>query len=86
MTNGDLRERAEKIIRLMEAAEDLKTEIADRFEDAKTNGYSVKALRKAIKIHRMDSEKRRKADAEQMDIEVYLVELEGNVSAERDAA
>lgn len=76
-TNSDLRDRADKIIRLMEQADDLKTEIADRFEDAKSAGYTVKALRKAIKLHRMEADKRAKHESEQMDLEMYLAELEG---------
>jgi len=85
MTNSDLRDRADKIIRLMEQADDLKTEIADRFEDAKNAGYTVKALRKAIKLHRMEADKRAKHESEQMDLEMYLAELEGQ-SHYKDAA
>jgi len=57
---SDLNERASKIISLAEQLEDLKTEIADRYADAKNAGYTVSALKKAIKLHRMDSEKRAK--------------------------
>jgi uncharacterized protein (UPF0335 family) len=77
MTNSDLRDRAEKIIALMDQADDLKTEIADRFADAKNAGFTVSALRKAIKVARMDGDKRKKHEAEQMDLEMYLAELEG---------
>lgn len=77
MTNSDLAERAEKIIKLMEMAEDLKTEIKDRYDDAKNSGYTVAALKKAIKVHRMDADKRAKHESAQLDFETYLSGLEG---------
>lgn len=76
-SNSDLRDRADKIIRLMEAADDIATEIKDRFEDAKNAGFSAKALRKAIKISRMDADKRAKHETEQTDLLLYLAEIEG---------
>jgi len=86
MTNSDLRDRADKIIRLMEAADDLKTGIKDRFEDAKNAGYSASALRKAIKVARMDDKQRAKyeRDAEQFDL--FLAEIEGSARPLREAA
>lgn len=83
MTNSDLRDRAEKIIRLMDQLDEFKTEITDRFEDAKSAGYTVKALRKAIKLHRMDGDKRKKHESEQLDFESYLAELEGGLNRPR---
>ena len=86
MTNSDLRERAEKIIALMDQADEIKTEIADRFQDAKNQGFTVAALRKAIKIARMDGDKRQKHDTEQMDLLLYLAEIEGSARPMREAA
>lgn len=89
MTNSDLRERAEKIIRLMEAADDLKTEIKDRYDDAKNAGYTVSALKKAIKRYCMDADKRAKQvkrakqESEQLDFETYLAEMEGGLNKPR---
>ena len=77
MTNSDLRERAEKIIRLMETADDLKTEIKDRFDDAKNQGYSVSALRKAIRVTRMDGKARARHDADAEQFDLFLAEIEG---------
>jgi len=82
-TNSDLRERAEKIIRLMDAADDLKTEIKDRYDDAKNAGYTVSALKKAIKRYCMDADKRAKQESEQLDFETYLSELEGGLNKPR---
>lgn len=81
MTNSDLRERAEKIIRLTEQMDDIKTEIADRYADAKNAGYTVAILRRAIKIAGMDAEKRAKHEQGQMDLELYLAEIEGREAA-----
>lgn len=40
-------------------------------------GFNKASLRKAIAIARMDAAKRAKHDAGQMDLELYLAELEG---------
>lgn len=81
MTNSDLRSRAKTIVALMDQADEIKTEIADRFQDAKHAGFTVSALRSAIRIHRLDGDKRKKHDAAQMDLELYLSELEGRREA-----
>lgn len=74
---SDLRERAEKIIRLIEARDDIATEIADRYQDAKHAGYSVAALRKAIKVSRMDAKQRARYEAEAEQFDLFLHEIEG---------
>lgn len=79
----DLHDRVQKIIALMEAADDLKTEISDRFEDAKNAGYTTAALRRAIKVHRMDADKRAKHESAQLDFETYLGEIEGGLNKPR---
>ena len=50
---------------------------ADKYAEAKAVGYTVSALRKAIKIHAMDADKREKHEAEQLDLELYLAQIEG---------
>lgn len=77
MTNSDLRHRAEHIGRLMDQREDITADIKAAFEAAKSVGFNAAALRKAIAIARMDSAKRAKHDAAQMDFETYLSEIEG---------
>lgn len=82
MTNADLRQRAQAIINLMDQADEIKAEIADLFEAAKGAGYTPKALRQAIKVHRLDANRRATHDSAQMDFEMYLAELEGNAISE----
>lgn len=77
MTNSDIKRRADAIIALEDQRKDITTEIADRYQDAKNAGYTVVALRKAIKLSRMGADKRAKHESEQMDIEMYLAEIEG---------
>ena len=77
MTNSDLRSRALEIIRLQEVAEEAKEAVKVAFEVAENVGFTKKALRQAIKVHRMDADKRAKHDSEPMDLELYLAEIEG---------
>ena len=77
MTNSDLRQRAQEIARLHDAADEAKQILSDAYDAAASDGYSKPALRKAIKVHRMDADKRAKHDTEQTDIETYLAELDG---------
>ena len=77
MTNSDLKRWAEAIIALEDQRKDITTEIADRYQDAKNHGITVPALRKAIKLARMDAKQRAKHESEQMDLEMYLAEIEG---------
>jgi len=76
-SNSDLRERADKITRLMEQRDDIATEIKDRFDDAKNAGYSVTALRKAIKVARMDDKQRARHDRDSEQFDLFLAEIEG---------
>lgn len=81
-TNARLQELALSIGRLEEERKALAGDIADKYAEAKSEGYTVSALRKAIKIHAMDKDKREKHDQEQMDLELYLEQLEGRESSE----
>lgn len=81
MTNSDLRQRAQSIARLMDEADEAKQAVAEAIEDAASAGYTKAALRSAIKIHRLDPEKRAKHDQAQMDLVLYLEEIEGRREA-----
>lgn len=70
-------ERALEIIRLQKAAEKAKEAVKVAFEVAENVGFNKKALRKAIATARLDADKRAKHDSEQMDLELYLAEIEG---------
>lgn len=81
-TTARLQELALSIGRLEEERKALAGDIADKYAEAKSEGYTVSALRKAIKIFAMDASKREQHDAEQLDIEMYLASLEGREAAE----
>ena len=81
---SDLRNRAESIMRLMEQRDEIALDIKAAFEAAASAGYNAKAMKKAIKVASMDADKRAKHDSEQMDLEIYLRELDGR--QEREAA
>lgn len=84
MRNSDLRQRAESIMRLMEQREEITADIKAAFDAAASVGFNKAAMRKAVKIAAMDAAKREAHHSEQMDIELYLAEIEGN--AMREAA
>lgn len=76
-TNSDLRQRAESIMRLMEQRDELTLDIKAAFDAAASVGFNKQAMRKAIRIAGMDATKRAKHDSSQLDIELYLAEIEG---------
>lgn len=75
--NSDLQSRALRIVQAEEAVEDAKADLKALYEEAASTGYSKAVLKRAIKIHRLESGKRQKHDSEQMDLEMYLAEIEG---------
>lgn len=77
MTNSDLRARALTISALIEQRDDISAEIKACFDSAASAGFNKSAMKKAIKITTMDADKREKHDTEQMDLELYLREIEG---------
>lgn len=77
MTNSDLRARAERLAKLQEAVKDAQDDLKGAYDAAASAGYSKAALRKAVKIHTLEGQKRAKYDSEQMDLELYLAEIEG---------
>jgi uncharacterized protein (UPF0335 family) len=56
--------------------------LQDEYATAASKGYNAKALRKAIKIFRMDADKRAKHESEQSDLLIYLDQLEGKTMRE----
>lgn len=77
MTNSDLRERAAQIARMQDKVDELKVDIKAAYDEAKSAGYNAQALKAAVKISRMDSNKRAAHEQTQMDLEMYLAEIEG---------
>jgi len=77
MTNSDLRARAERLAKLEETAKEASEEVKAAYAAAASAGYNRAALKKAMKVHSLDNEKRAKYDAAQMDLELYLAEIEG---------
>ena len=76
-TNTRLQAIARDIRGMEDHRAELAADIKALYEEAKSEGFTVSALRKAIKIYSMDKDKREKHDAEQMDLEQYLQQLEG---------
>lgn len=81
MTNMSLKDHAEIIIEMHEEIEGAQAELAEAYREAVSDGYTLKALRAAIKIHRMDPQKRAKHNQDQMDLVLYLEEIEGRREA-----
>ena len=76
-TNDRLKTYADRISRLEEERGEIAEQIKEAFADAQSEGFRVSALKQAIKIAGMDKLKRAKHDASQMDLEIYLAQLEG---------
>ena len=81
MTRADAR-RAREIISREEAVEHAKEDLKAAYDAAESVGFTKKALRAAIKIHRLNADKRQKHDAGQLDLELYLATIEGRRAAE----
>lgn len=73
----DLRYFASRIAGLEDEKSNISEQITEEYVVAANKGYNAKALRRAIKINRMDADKRAKHESEQSDIETYLANLEG---------
>lgn len=82
-SNSDLQSRAREIISREEAVEQAKEDLKAAYDALGRVGFTKKALRAAVKILRMDAEKRAKFDSAQLDLEMYLAEIEGRA---REAA
>lgn len=81
MTNSPISEYAQRIGNLMTEREECAVAISEVYADAKADGITVAALRKAIKIARMDSQARERHETEQTDLLLYLEEIEGRREA-----
>lgn len=77
MTNTDLPERARRIAALVSQRDEIQADIKDEYDAAKSAGFTVTALKKAIKVYMMDSAKRERHESEQLDFETYMNALEG---------
>lgn len=76
-TNARLQFHADRIRRLEEERLALAADTKEALEEAKSEGFTPSALKKAIKIHAMEKSKREKHDQEQTDLLLYLEQLEG---------
>ncbi len=73
----DLTYFAKRIAGLEDQREAIKADLKDEYAVAASKGFNAAALKKAIKIARMDADKRAKHEAEQSDLILYLEALEG---------
>ena len=82
MTNSPISDYAQRIGNLMTEREECQQAIAEVYADAKADGITVAALRKAIRIARMDTETRARHETEQTDLLMYLEHIERREAAE----
>jgi uncharacterized protein (UPF0335 family) len=71
-SNGQLRAFVERIERLEEEKATVAEDIKELYSEIKSNGFDTKAIRKVIRLRKMDAEKRREEDAV---LETYLASL-----------
>lgn len=71
---SDLKGIAGRIACVDAEIKDLQEQRKDMYAEAKSSGFTVSALRKAIALH-WDSDKREKHENEQADLILYLDEL-----------
>jgi uncharacterized protein (UPF0335 family) len=76
-TNARLQFHADRIRRLEEERLALAADTKEALEEAKSEGFTPSALKRAAKVHALEKTKRDKFDAEQGDFELYLAQLEG---------
>ena len=63
-----------------------KLDLKAAYDAAASAGYTKAALKRAIKLHRMDADKRAKHDSAQAELILYLEEIEGRSRQFREAA
>lgn len=78
-TNAAIVTYASRIANLEEQKAEITEDIKEAYADAKNEGFTVSALKKAIKIHSMDADKRAKHESEQTDLILYLEQIEGRI-------
>lgn len=75
---------ADRIAGLQSEIVELKAQIKDELQNASSDGFTPSALKRAIKVSRMDASAREKHNQTQLDFEVYLAALdEGDAPAAR---
>lgn len=75
---------ADRIAGLQSEIDELKAQIKDELANASSDGFTPAALKRAIKVSRMDASAREKHTQTQLDFEVYLAALdEGEAPAAR---
>lgn len=57
-----LRSYVERVERLMEEVKVLQTDIKEIYDEAKSNGYDVKALKAVISLRKLDDAEREEAE------------------------
>lgn len=78
----DLTYFAKRIAGLEDQREAIKADLKDEYAVATSKGFNAAALKKAIKIARLDADKRAKHESEQSDLLIYLDQLEGKLVLE----
>lgn len=70
--NGQLKALVERINRLMDDRDEVSSDIREVFQEAKSGGFDLPALRAIVRAQREDAEKRRNREAM---IDLYRGEL-----------
>lgn len=82
MTDNKLKSLSDRINRLLDERDGINGDIADIYQEAKSDGYIPKVLRKAISRMRMDPNKRAEEDSI---LELYEGALDGKTRAVIDS-
>lgn len=82
MTDNKLKSISDRINRLLDERDGINGDISDLYQEAKSDGYIPKVLRKAIARMRMDQNKRAEEDSI---LELYEGALDGKTRAVIDA-
>lgn len=79
-TNARLKEFVDRFLRLDGEAKAIAADKKALLEEAKNEGLTPSAVVKAAKVSSLDETKRKKFDAEQLDFELYLDQLDGKAA------
>ena len=72
---GRLRSLVERIVRIEEEKKGLSEDIRDIYGEAKSDGFEVKALRRVVRIQRMDQSQKAAHEEVETILETYLQSL-----------
>ncbi|WP_316234639.1 DUF2312 domain-containing protein [Bradyrhizobium sp. SZCCHNR1020] len=75
MAADQLRSFVERIVKLEEEKKTLSEDIRDVYGEAKSSGYEVKALRKVVRLQRMDQSQKAAHDEVETILETYMQAL-----------